>query len=244
MRISDKVVESFLKTSGKVDAEQLSMLHEQEKSEKKPLQDLVISSNLLNEKELTKLYADSVDVPYVEINPKEVSRELLSQLPERIARQYNAIVFDIDEDGIKHVAMADPDDIQALSFLQKQLGSNLKVYVSPESQIQAALDSYRGNIAGELTKAISSNDLGDEEVDEKVDESDLAEDSPIAQTVNLIIEYGVKTGASDIHIEPRETYIIVRYRIDGVLREANKLPKRIHNALVSRIKILANLKID
>jgi len=244
MRISDKVVESFLKTSGKVDSEQLSMLHEQEKSEKKPLQDLVISANLLNEKELTKLYAESVDVPYVEINPKEISRELLNLLPERIARQYNAIVFDVDKDRVKHVTMADPDDIQALSFLQKQLGSNLKVYISPESQIQATLDSYRGNIAGELTKAISSNDLIDEEVEDKVDESDLAEDSPIAQTVNLIIEYGVKTGASDIHIEPRETYIIVRYRIDGVLREANKLPKRIHNALVSRIKILANLKID
>ena len=79
---------------------------------------------------------------------------------------------------------------------------------------------------------------------EEVDESDLAEDSPIAQTVNLIIEYGVKAGASDIHIEPREDFVVVRYRIDGMLREANKLPRKVLGALVSRIKILSNLKID
>ncbi len=244
MRIADKVVESFLEKSGKVSGEQLESLRDQEKTEKRPLQDLVIGNNILSENELTKLYAESVDVPFVEINPKDLKRDLLKQLPERIARQYNAIIFDMDEDGAKYVAMADPDDIQALNFLQKQLGSNLRVYIAPESQIKAALDTYRGNIAGELTKVISSNDLGEDDQEEEVDESDLAEDSPIAQTVNLIIEYGIKAGASDIHVEPRDKFVIVRYRIDGMLREANKLPKKVLNALVSRIKILSNLKID
>src|SRR5690606_38404616 len=83
-----------------------------------------------------------------------------------------------------------------------------------------------------------------EEEAEQISEEDVAEDSPIAQTVNLIIEYGVKSGASDIHIEPRETYVVVRYRIDGILREANKLPRKVLSSLVSRIKILSNLKID
>ncbi len=244
MRIADKVVEEFLQKSGKVDAEQLTQLREQQKTEKKPLQDLVVSGNILSEKDLTKLFADAVDVPFTELNPKNIKRELFKQLPERIARQYNAVVFDVDEDGVKYVAMADPDDIQAVNFLQKQLGNNLKVYVAPESQIQAALDTYRGNIAGELTKVISGDDESSEEDDETVDENDLKEDSPIAQTVNLIIEYGVKAGASDIHIEPREKFVVVRYRIDGILREANKLPRRVLNALVSRVKILANLKID
>ena len=245
MRIADKIVEEFLEKSGKVNADLLASLHDQVKNEKRPLQDLVISNNILSEKELTKLYANSVDVPFVELNVKDIRRDLLKQLPERIARQYNAVVFDSDEDGIRYVAMADPDDVQALNFLQKQLGNNMRVYVAPESQIQAALDSYRGNIAGELTKVISSDEMGDDGDDEgEVDENDLKEDSPIAQTVNLIIEYGVKASASDIHIEPREKYVIVRYRIDGILREANKLPRRVLNALVSRIKILANLKID
>jgi type IV pilus assembly protein PilB len=89
-----------------------------------------------------------------------------------------------------------------------------------------------------------SPDGQEEEEEEDIDEEDLAEDSPIAQTVNLIIEYGVKSGASDIHIEPRENYVLVRYRVDGILREANKLPKKVMGSLVSRIKILSNLKID
>ncbi len=244
MRIADKLVEDFLQQSGKVSADQLTQLRSQEKSEKRPLQDLVVAGNILSENELTKLYANAVDVPFVELNPKDLKRELLMQLPERIARQYNAVVFDVDEDGVRYVAMADPDDIQAVNFLQKQLGNNLRVYVAPESQIQSALDTYRGNIEGELTKVISSDELSSEEDEGPVDENDLKEDSPIAQTVNLIIEYGVKNGASDIHIEPREKYVVVRYRIDGILREANKLPRRVLNALVSRIKILANLKID
>ncbi len=246
MRISDKMVDDILKQSGKVTAEQLSNLHDQEKNEKRPLQDLVISSNIFSEKDLTKLYAENVEVPFIELNPKDIKRELLQRLPERIARQYNAILFDIDEDGNKYIAMSDPDDIQAVNFLQKQLGTNLKVYIAPESQIRSALDNYRSNIAGELTKVISNDEIAyqEEEDNESINENDLAEDSPIAQTVNLIIEYGIKAEASDIHIEPRENYVLVRYRIDGMLREANKLPKKAQAALVSRIKILSNLKID
>jgi type IV pilus assembly protein PilB len=125
--------------------------------------------------------------------------------------------------------------------LQKQLGSNTKIYIATSANIQSALDMYRGNISTELTKVISPDD---DEESEDITEEDVAEDSPIAQTVNLLIEYAVKSAASDIHIEPREGYITVRYRIDGILKEANKLPKKVANALVSRIKILSNLKID
>lgn len=243
MRIPDSLVEKLLQASGKVTKEQLASLREQEVSEKKPLQDLVIKGNVLSEKDLTKLYADEIEVPFVELNAKEIKREVLHLLPERIARQYNAVVFDVDADGTKLVAMADPDDIQAINFLQKQLDNNLRVYTTTGSLLQAALEAYRGNIEGELTKVINTDEAEAAE-DEKVDENDLAEDSPIAQTVNLIIEYGVKAGASDIHIEPREEFVVVRYRIGGLLREANKLPRKLLGALVSRIKILSNLKID
>ena len=244
MRIADVLTEQLLKKAGKITDEQLANLKQAQAKDKKPLQDLVIKNNLLNERELTQLYAHEIDVPLVELNAREINKDILTLLPERIARQYHAVVFGEDEGGTKLVAMEDPDDIQALNFLQKQLGNNIRVYITLSSLLAAALDQYRGggNIEGELTKVISNEE--DTEETAEVDENDLAEDSPIAQTVNLLIEYGIKSGASDIHIEPRETFVLIRYRVDGILREANKLPRKVMNALVSRIKILSNLKID
>ena len=244
MRISDGLVEQLLRDSEKATEEQIAKLREQEKAEKKPLQDIVLKNNIVSEKELTELYAANIDIPYVELNSKEVPREILKLIPERIARQYKVILFGVNDDGSKLLAMEDPDDIQAINFLQKQLGSDIKVHVATASNILSALDQYRGSVSTELTKVLDSEEQesGEDELD--VSEEDVAEDSPIAQTVNLIIEYAIKSGASDIHIEPRDSNIIVRYRVDGVLKEANKLPKKVHSALVSRIKILSNLKID
>ena len=245
MRIADSLTEQLLKkASNKVTDEQLADLHKQQEKEKKPLQDLAIKNNLISEKELTQLYADEIEVPLIELNAREIKREVLKELPERIARQYHAVVFDVDENKTKLVAMEDPDDIQALNFLRKQLGDNIRVYITTSSLLQAALDQYRenGNIGNELTKVISDEDEAEDA--EETSEADIAEDSPIAQTVNLIIEYGVKSGASDIHVEPREEFVLIRYRIDGLLREVNKLPRKMLGSLVSRIKILSNLKID
>lgn len=244
MRVSDALVEKLLKSTGKFSADQLKELHEQGENEKKPLQDIVVQTNMLSEAELTKLYAREIDVPFAEFSPGSIPREILQLIPERVARQYHAIAFDLDADGVVFVAMEDPDDIQAINFLQKQLTKPIRVHIAPESAVQTAIDQYGGstNVTTELAKVIPVEDK--EAVDEEVDEEDVAEDSPIAQTVNLIINYGIKTRASDIHIEPRENAVIVRYRVDGVLREANKLPRRVLSALVSRIKILANLKID
>jgi type IV pilus assembly protein PilB len=243
MRISDALVIGLLKESRKVSDEQLHKLLEQQKTEKRPLQDLVLKNSLLPETDLTKLYAVKIDVPFVEIVPKNLRRDVLNLIPEHIARQYNAVLFDITKDGMRLLAMEDPDDVQAYSFLQKQLGSNIKVYIATRSNILAAIDQYRTNIGSELTQVIAAND-STIAVEEEVSEADVAEDSPVAKTVNLIIEYAIKQGASDIHIEPREDYVSIRYRIDGQLRETNQLPKKIIAALVSRIKILSNLKID
>ena len=243
MRISDEFVEQLLKKMD-VKKDQLDDLHARVKDEKKPLQDVVLASNLISESELTKAYAEEIDVPFVEIDVKGLNKELLSLVPERTARQYAAVVTGVDDDGVKEIAMADPDDVQAINFLQKLLGSDVKISVATRTNILNALDQYRGNIGTEISKVVSESDGSEEEESEDVSEEDVAEDSPIAQTVNLIIEYAIKSSASDIHIEPRDGHVQIRYRIDGVLREANKLPKKTLNALVSRIKILSNLKID
>ncbi len=242
MRVSDATVQQILLDAGKIKDANVKKLQEQVKSEKKPLQDIVLKNNVITEKELTKLYSKEFDVPYIEITAKNLKKEQLKDIPERIARQYMSILFD-KQGNTYHLAMEDPDDVQALDFLKKQIGDKVKVYIASRSDILTALDAYRENITSEITDVITEADE-ETKADEDIDEKDLAEDSPIAQTVNLIIEYAIKTGASDVHIEPRDKHVQVRYRVDGVLHEANKLPKKIHAALVSRIKILANLKID
>ncbi len=245
MRVSDNLIEKLLKKTGKLSADQLSSLKDQARNEKKPLQEVVIASNAVSEKDLTQLYALEIEVPFVEINPKDIKKETLHLIPERIARQYNVIVFNVEENGTKMLAMEDPDDVQAISFLQKQLGTELKVFIATRSNILQSIDQYRENISSEITQVISAQDEEQaQEKDEDYDEEDLAEDSPISQTVNLLIEGAIKVGASDVHIEPREDYVSVRYRVDGILKEVNKLPKKVHGALISRIKILSNLKID
>ncbi len=242
MRISDSLVLDLLHESHKVNPEQIRTMQDQQKTQKKTLQDIVLQNNTLSEKELTQLYSLKIEVPFVEINTRNLRKEVLNLIPEHIARQYNAVLFDVKQDGSKHLAMEDPDDVQAFNFLQKQLGSNIHVYIATRSNILTALDQYRSNIGNELTQVIANEE--DTPTEEEISEEDVAEDSPVAKTVNLIIEYAIKQGASDIHIEPREDFVSIRYRVDGQLRETNKLPKKVLPALVSRIKILSNLKID
>ncbi len=236
-------MEKLLIDAGKATAPKLQTLKDQAKTEKTNLQEVVIADGLISESELTKLYADEIDVPFADINPKELKHEILNIIPQRIAKRYKAVLFGIGDNGEELLAMEDPDDIQAISFLQKQLGSDIKVHIAPSSVIEKALDQYDNeNVSSDLTSVLDEE--SESEVEEEVSEDELTEDSPIAQTVNLIIEYAIKSGASDIHIEPRENHIIIRYRVDGILREANKLPKKVQNPLVSRVKILSNLKID
>src|SRR3990167_3984967 len=127
MRISDRLVIELLKKSKRISDEQFYNLFEQQRTEKKPLQDVVLKSNLLSEKELTQLYAAEIGIPFVDIVPRNLHKEILRLIPEHIARQYNAVLFDVMSDGTKLLAMEDPDDVQAINFLQKQLGTNIKI---------------------------------------------------------------------------------------------------------------------
>ena len=243
MHISDKTFLAMVEMHKSISPENLKALQVEGESSRQPLQTLAIKKRLISDKQLTRLFSEYANIPYIEIDPKEISIDAVNILPEYIARQYNSIVFRIDETGLVHLAMEDPDDVEALSFIQKQVGSNTKVYVCTRENISNAIDSvYSTDVDKELGEII--NDQGDKDENEIIREEDVSEDSPIAKTVNLLLEYAVHSGASDIHIEPRENYIQLRYRIDGILKETNQLPKNIANALVSRVKILANLKID
>ncbi len=244
MRISDVTMEKLLIRSGVATAEQVDALKEEAARSKRSLQDLTIQNEIADEKTLAKAFSEYAQIPYIELNSNDIPPDVLNKIPERIARQYNAILFKIDDDGTCHLAMDDPDDVQAIDFLEKQFGTNTKVYISPHENIIETLEAYRSDVDQELNEVIDIQRTDEAEKSENVSEQEVSEDSPIAQTVNLLLEYAIRQHASDIHIEPREGFVQVRYRIDGVLKEVNRLPKNVLNALVVRIKILSNLKID
>ena len=244
MRISDVTIEKLLERSGVATKEQIESLKEEGSRSRRPLQDIVINNELMNERSLAEAFADYTSIPFIEIDPKSIDSEVLKKIPERIARQYSAVLFKVDDDGLMHLAMDDPDDVQAVSFIQKEIGENTKIYITTHENIAACLENYRGDVNQELNEVIDIQREDQEAADLTANESDIAEDSPIAQTINLLLEYAIRSSASDIHIEPREDFVQIRYRIDGVLKEVNRLPRNVIGALTSRIKILSNLKID
>lgn len=243
MRVLNNTLVKILKRYQVATDDQLQPLLDEAERSGRPLQEIVLDAKLVSETNLTKMFAEYIDIPYVEIDPRDIPSEVLNRIPERIARQYNAVIFQIDEDGLVHLAMDDPDDVQATNFIEKQVGSNIRIYIAARDNILQCLENYRGDVNQELNEVIDVQ-REDDGSEQQVSEADVAEDSPIAQTVNLLLEYAIRSQASDIHIEPRENFVQVRYRIDGVLKEVNQLPRNVLGALVSRIKILSNLKID
>ena len=243
MRISDDTLITLLTRNNIASVEQLNTLKEEGARLNRSLQEIVIEKQVITGPELTKLFATYADIPYIELDPRDIPQDILNKIPERIARQYNAVIFQVDDDGLVHLAMDDPDDVQAVSFIEKEVGENTRIYIASHDNILLCLENYRGDVNEELNEVIDIQ-REDDGTAQQVTEAEVAEDSPIAQTVNLLLEYAIRSQASDIHIEPRESFVQIRYRIDGVLREVNQLPRNVLGALVSRIKILSNLKID
>jgi type IV pilus assembly protein PilB len=245
MRISDITLETVLGRAKLVTPEQLTALKEEADRSKRPLQDVVIDQRIADERTLVNAFSEYTGIPFIEIRPEDVPAETLKKIPERVARQYMAVLFKIDPDGVHHLAMEDPDDIQAVNFIQKEIGTNSHIYIALKDNLLAILDLYRGDVNKELNEVIEvQRENEEDEQKSDVSEQDISEDSPIAQTVNLLLEYAIRSHASDVHIEPREEFVQIRYRIDGVLKEVNRLPRNVMGALISRIKILSNLKID
>lgn len=232
-------------------ATKLNELEKDAEEEKSSFQDYLISKKIVTEKELVQIYGELFNIPFVDLSKFEIKKELLSKLPEKVARRYQAIVFDEKGESIL-LAMTDPLDIQAVQFIEKQLGYSTKVYIASVSDINTALDLYKEGISSEISKVIKESEDNisiDEENLTKENLSaenvqEIVQEAPIARALNIILEYAAKSRASDIHIEPREAFIQVRFRVDGLLQDTMTLPRQILSAIITRIKILSNLRID
>lgn len=191
--------------------------------------------------------SSKTDVTYRSLEKMIVPKELLSKVPEKIARKFNAVPYDDKENKI-YVAMIDPEDVEAKEIIKRLLGENIEVTLATESDINHILDQYQG-LESEVTSAIASAE--DEGVDEKKKAKDhkaqieaASDDAPAARIVKSLLNRAIRDKASDIHIEPTEKEVEIRFRIDGVLKKRVSLPQDIQASIVSRIKILAKLKID
>lgn len=214
-----------------------------------PLMTELLQNKAITNEDLTRGIATVSGVPYVDLTDTYVNQGVLSLLPKEVAERYMTVPLG-ELKGVTGqprlaVAMLDANNVQAVDFLSNKIQRPLKVYMASEEGIQHVLDQYRADLVQGMSAAIDSAQTDDSAADE-IEANALAikQDSPISRALSTILEYAVRSRASDIHIEPAEDELKIRCRIDGVLREIMKLPKSIEPALISRIKILSNLKID
>ncbi len=215
-----------------------------------PLITELVQTKVLSNEDLTRAIATVSKIPYVNLTDTYINQDVLALLPKEIAERYMAVPLgELKGAGGSMqsrlaVAMLDANNIQAVDFLSNKIKRPLKVYMASEEGIQHVIDQYKADLVEGVNEAITSVVKEDKPV--AGDESGLVikQDSPITRALNTILEYAVRSRASDVHIEPTEKDLKIRCRIDGVLREIMKLPKSIEPALISRIKILSNLKID
>jgi type IV pilus assembly protein PilB len=249
-QVEDKLVEDKILTRA-----DLSQLKTQAKEQSTPLFGLLVSSAKVTNEQLTKTIAHVTRVPYVNLTDARIDAKILALLPADIAERYMTVPLGEMQHRLV-VAMLDADNIQAVDYLSNRIGRPLKVYAASEEGIRQVLHQYQSKLSDVVVDEISG--LGDVKVDQTqaqekaaqkaADQAasigNIVQDSPISKALSTILEYAAKNRASDIHIEPLKDGLKIRCRIDGILREIMKLPKSTEPPLISRIKILSNLKID
>lgn len=246
-------LEQLLVSEKALTSEQLEKYRKAAKTTGTPLLTELLESKTVDSETMTKAIAKVSSVPYVNLTEALISQEILALLPQEIAERYMAVPLGELGEGSSTsrrlaIAMLDANNVQAVDFLANKIQRPLKVYMASEQGIQHVLDQYKTDLEGGVGDAITAaTSTDDKSADSKDIESTalvIKQDSPISRALNTILEYAVRARASDIHVEPTENDLRIRCRIDGVLREIMKLPKSIEPALISRIKILSNLKID
>ncbi len=244
---TQKQVEDKLVTDGLITADKLKEASQKSKTDGKPLLGVLVQEGFITNESLTKTISAVTKVPYVNLLGQKIRPEILNLLPQDIAERYMAVPLGEMQNKLV-VAMLDADNVQAVDFLSNKIGRPLKVYAASEEGIRDVIKQYDANIGQEV--ADQFNIVTSEEDHETVpnDKSKnittVVQDSPISKALSISLDYAAKNRARDIHIEPLEKELKIRCRVDGVMREVLKLPKSTEAPLVSRIKILSNLKID
>lgn len=238
--IQEKLI-SLLIEEGLVIEADLRQAEQDAQADNKPLLAVLTERGIVDEELVTHAIAYVSGVPYVNLLKSTVSQDTLNLLPQDIAERFMAVPI-AEFNNRLAVAMIDANNVQAVDYLANMVERPLKVLMASEAGVRHVLDQYKTDLSSVGAVAAAS-----QEEDARLEEGDiktLVQDSPITRALNTILEYAIKSRASDVHIEPLENALKIRCRVDGVLREVMQLPKSLEPALVSRIKILSNLKID
>jgi len=238
--IQDKLLK-LLVDEGLVEKEKLDEAAKKSAAESKPLLAILGDDALVDDEMLTHAIAQVSGVPYVNLTNSLIEQSILNLLPEDIAERFMAVPLAEVQNRLA-VAMIDANNVQAVDYLSNKIQRPLKVFMASEGGVRHILDQYKTDLSSVDAAAEASQNEANTDSEKNV--KTIVQDSPISKALSTILEYAVKTRASDIHIEPLESNLKIRVRVDGVLREIMQLPKSIEPALVSRIKILSSLKID
>lgn len=250
---AQKQVEEQLISKKALNQKALDNLKEQAKKQGVPLLSVLATSGQVDDETLTKTVASVTNVPYVNLSRARIEPEVLDLLPLDIAERYMAVPLGEMQNRLV-VAMLDADNVQAVDFLSNKIGRPLKVYAASEAGIRNTLRQYQANISkqvvgeiGNIGAVAQAETPAEVRADEQAAGGNfktIVQDSPISKALSTILEYAARNSASDVHVEPMQDMLKIRVRIDGILREILRLPKSTEPPLVSRIKILSNLKID
>lgn len=233
--ISDEKVYQIISKIGLIEPAVLDTALKTAKERRKDFITFLIKQNLIKAEEIGQLIANQLHIRFVNLAKQKIKSETLGLLPEVVARKQKMIVFSRDEDGVK-VAMANPFDYPMIKMLEKKVGDKIVPYYATEYSIDSSFSLYRKTIQQEYATSIQKHAIKAQ--------GSAAEDISVVNLVDDLLSYAYTNHASDIHIEPSDKEIVVRFRIDGILYDVLKLPKNILNIIVARIKILAQLRTD
>ncbi|MCR5699962.1 MAG: GspE/PulE family protein [Candidatus Saccharibacteria bacterium] len=238
---AERRIIDLLLSEGLADPNLVATVREKAEVENKSALTELISHNIINNDMVARATAAIIGVPYVELKNITIDQDILSMIPGDASSRVLAVPLG-EKDGMLNVALVDVTNVQATDYLSNLIGRPIRVWMSSERGIRQMLEQYHGDFSGVKEAVDATNEAAAEASSSNV--KTIVEDSPISKALTTILSYAAKTKASDIHIEPLESSLIIRCRIDGVLRKIMELPKTVAPALVSRIKILSNLKID
>lgn len=236
----------ILLKAGSLSQEQYDQVRLESLNSGQAVEELIVNQALVNETDLTKAKAEYYKIPYVDLSEEGVAPEALNQFSEQVARRYTVFPFSLDKaKGTLAVAMANPLDLTAIEFLQAKSGNKILPFFAPQSEIIKAINErYGQSLSTEVVAALKETGETTVRTVDLAKIGQVIREAPIAKIVSTILDFAMKARASDVHIEPQESRTRVRYRIDGILHEKLVLPKSVHDAVISRIKILAEMKID